>query len=91
MGPGVIRGSSLKGRRLARAALVVAMGVLLSGGVLGGQTVVTAPNNEYTPAEDVELGRQAAAEVEQRLPILRDEEVTQLVASIGTRLDRAVP
>jgi hypothetical protein len=54
---------------------------------LGAQTVITLPKNSYTPAEDVELGRQASAQVEQQLPILHDEEVTSAVAPIGRRVD----
>ena len=34
---------------------------------VGSQTRVTAPNNNYTPAQDVELGLQAAAEARQQL------------------------
>jgi hypothetical protein len=78
-------------RRLARATVVVGVGVLLSGSALWGQTVITPPNNNYTPAQDVELGRQAAAEVEQQLPMLRDEAVTSFVASMGTRLVQSIP
>jgi beta-barrel assembly-enhancing protease len=65
--------------------------VLLSVSLIGAQTVITPSKNNYTPAQDVELGRQAAAEVEQQLPILRDEEVTSSVASIGRRLVDVIP
>jgi Zn-dependent protease with chaperone function len=71
--------------------LAVAGVVLLSASTIGGQTVITPPSNKYTPAQDVELGRKAAAEVDQQLPMLRDEEVTSLVASIGRRLVQAIP
>ena len=81
----------MKLRGLARATVVVGIGVLLSGGALGGQTPVTQSNNKYTPAQDVELGRQAAVEVEQQLPMLRDEEVTSFIASIGKRLVQSIP
>src|SRR5580765_5602337 len=67
------------------------LGIVLSAAALGAQTVITAPNNKYTPAQDVELGRKAAMEVEQQLPILRDEEVTSLVASVGRRLVESIP
>ena len=70
---------------------VVGTGVLLSAGALRGQTVVTPPDDKYTPAQDVELGRQAAVEVEQQLPMLRDEVVTPFVASIGQRLVQFIP
>jgi hypothetical protein len=77
--------------RVARALAIVSVGVLLSVSSIGGQTVITAPDNKYTPAQDVELGRKAAVEVEQQLPMLRDEEVTSLMASIGRRLEDAIP
>ena len=88
---GVLRQSSTDRRRLARATFAAGLGVLLSGAALGGQTVVTPPDNKYTPAQDVELGRQAAAEVEQKLPMLREKAVTALIESIGTRLVRFIP
>src|SRR5580765_7630903 len=67
------------------------LGIVLSAAALGAQTVITAPDNKYTPAQDVELGRKAAEEVEQQLPILRDEDVTSFVASIGRRVVDAIP
>jgi predicted Zn-dependent protease len=91
MGLGVMWWSRRTHRRLAGATVVIGLGVLLSGGALGGQTVVTPPDNKYTPAQDVELGRQAAVEVERQLPLLRDAEVTSFVASLGTRLVQSIP
>src|SRR5580765_778770 len=67
------------------------LGIVLSAAALGAQTVITAPDNKYTPAQDVELGRKAAEEVEQQLPTLRDEEVASFVASIGRRIVDAIP
>ena len=64
---------------------------LLSINSIGAQTVITPSKNNYTPAQDVELGRQAAAEVEQQLPILRDEDVSSSVASIGRHLVDMIP
>ena len=62
------------------------LALLLSAGVLGAQTKVTPPANKYTPAQDVELGLQAANEARQQLPIMRDDEVTSYVEDIGRRL-----
>jgi beta-barrel assembly-enhancing protease len=55
------------------------------------QTRVTAPQNKYTPEQDVELGQQAAKEVEQQLPVLRDEAIESFVEDIGRRLVREIP
>jgi len=76
---------------LTRIRSTVIVGVVVSVTALGAQTVITPPKNNYTPAQDVELGRQAAAEVEQQLPILHDDEVTSSVASLGQRLVDAIP
>ena len=69
-----------------RKAIPGLAAALLSVSLAGAQTVITPSKNNYTPAEDVELGRQAAVEVEQQLPILHDEDVTSFVGSIGRRL-----
>lgn len=78
-------------KHLSRVTTLVVITALLSASVLLAQTVITPPNNKYTPAEDVELGRQAAAQVEQQLPILDDEAVAQLMATIGPRLVQSIP
>ncbi|RPH59932.1 MAG: hypothetical protein EHM89_09815, partial [Acidobacteria bacterium] len=73
------------------ARVLTVLVVLVSVIAMGAQTVITPPNNRYSPAQDVELGRQAAIEVEQQLPMLRDEEVTSSVTSIGRRLVESIP
>src|SRR6476659_239605 len=55
------------------------------------QTAITPPANKYSPAEDVQLGLQAAAQAEQQLPVMRDDEVSSYVEGIGRRLVDAVP
>ena len=75
---------------VARIVVAVA-GVMLTVAALGGQTVITPPNNKYTPLQDVELGRKAASEVEKTLPFLREADVTSMVASVGRRLVDSIP
>src|SRR5438477_2720280 len=82
---------SLMNTPLARGISCVAAGVVLSIGAIAAQTVIAPPDNRYTPAEDVELGRQAAAQAEKQLPILRDETATSYLTSIGRRLVEAIP
>jgi beta-barrel assembly-enhancing protease len=55
------------------------------------QTRITPPKNKYTPAQDVELGRQAAKEVEQQLPLLREDDIQSFVDRIGRRLVQVMP
>src|SRR5581483_9214661 len=67
------------------------MRFLMLAAVLAAQTVVTPPENKYTPEQDVELGRQAAAQVREQLPILHDDAVTSYIEDIGRRLVEAIP
>src|SRR3954471_9944074 len=64
---------------------------LFAAAALGAQTNITPPANTYTPAQDVELGREAAAQVERELPVMHDDEVTSYVEGIGHRLVAAIP
>ena len=65
--------------------------VVLSTALVAAQTRVTPPKNKYTPAQDVELGQQAAAEARQQLPVMRDEAVSSYTETIGRRLVQAIP
>src|ERR1044072_6829929 len=55
------------------------------------QTKVVAPKNSYSIDKDVQLGRQAAQEVERQLPILNDGTVQSYVERIGQRLAESIP
>jgi peptidase M48-like protein len=70
---------------------LIAAAVLVSVGITGAQTKVNAPKNKYTPQQDVQLGRDAAAQVEQQLPLLRDDNVASYVSDIGQRLVASIP
>ena len=61
------------------------------GHILAAQTKVTAPENEYSPKQDVELGREAADQARKQLPIMRDEVVTSYVEDLGRRLVTGIP
>src|SRR4051794_9176134 len=65
--------------------------VTLSTVLVVGQTRITPPANKYTPAQDVELGREAAAQARKQLPIMHDDAVTSYVEDIGHRLTAAIP
>src|SRR6476620_592537 len=71
--------------------LVTVGAVLTSATLVVGQTRITPPSNKYTPEQDVQLGRQAAAEVRQQLPIMKDDAVTSYIEDIGRRLAAAIP
>src|SRR5438128_3954829 len=55
------------------------------------QTKIAYHGNRFKPADDIRLGRQAAAEAEQQFPLLRDAEVTAYVESVGQRLVASIP
>ena len=76
---------------LSRATAVGVISLLVSATALSSQTVITEPKNKYTPAEDVQLGRQAAQEVERQLPMLNDANVDSFIQSLGQRLVQAIP
>src|SRR3989442_9975248 len=67
------------------------LALVLSAVLVGAQTQITPPDNNYTPAQDVELGLQAAREAQQQLPVMRDDEVTSYVEDVGRRLVAAIP
>jgi Zn-dependent protease with chaperone function len=76
-------------RRQRSAAVLVAF--LTSAALVTGQSRITAPKNKYTPAQDVQLGREAAAEVEKQMPMLNDDRVDSYVQRVGARLVENIP
>jgi Zn-dependent protease with chaperone function len=67
----------------AIAALTIAVG--------SAQTKITPPNNKYTPQQDVQLGREAAAEVRKEFPIITDSTLSNYLDRLGRRLVDAAP
>ena len=63
----------------------------LGAALLAAQTRVVAPENKYPVSEDVKLGREAANEARQQLPMMRDDAVTSYVDNLGKRLIEAIP
>ena len=56
-----------------------------------GQTKIVAPENKYQVEEDVKAGREAAREVSEQLPMLRDDGVDDYVERVGQRLVESIP
>ena len=74
----------------ARAtALAIVVCVSMTG--LSAQTAIKLPKNKYTPQQDVQLGREAAAEVRKQYPIIDDDRITKYLAALGDRLVSAAP
>jgi len=74
----------------AHLAALLAILVLSVGGLFA-QTPVKVPKNRYTPEQDVELGREAAAEVRKQYPIIKDESIARYLTMLGDRLVAAAP
>ncbi len=64
---------------------------LLTAGALSAQTRIEPRKNSLKPSQDVELGRQAAAEVRRQLPLLNDRATEGVVERIGGRLVAGIP
>ena len=76
-------------RHLTAIALVWTLLILPVVGL--GQTRIAMPRNKYKVEQDVTLGRDAARQVEQQMPILNDSEATRYVQDVGRRLVNAIP
>ncbi|MCC6992325.1 MAG: M48 family metalloprotease, partial [Acidobacteria bacterium] len=77
-------------RRSSRvlACLVAAS---IGAAAVTAQTVITPPKNKYTPQQDVELGKEAAAEVRQQYPVINDDQIASYLERAGRSLVNAAP
>jgi predicted Zn-dependent protease len=78
-------------RLLKRQTAASIIATVLIALPLGAETRIEPRRNSFTPAEDVRLGRQAAAQAREQLPMLNDRATENLVERIGARLVAAVP
>ncbi|HWP83757.1 MAG TPA: M48 family metallopeptidase, partial [Terriglobia bacterium] len=47
--------------------------------------------NTFSPQQDIELGREAAKEIEKEYPIVNDRQLTEYIARLGQKLARYAP
>ena len=80
----------LSTHRFTRVVATLAVAAALTTGA-ATQTKIVAPSNKYSPADDVKLGREAAAQAKKELPMLNDERVDDWVEDVGARLAQAIP
>jgi Zn-dependent protease with chaperone function len=73
-----------------RAAAVVTA-ICVSGSLLVAQTAIKPPKNKYTPEQDVKLGLEAAAEVRQQYPVIKDEKIAKYLGRLGDTLVAHAP
>jgi hypothetical protein len=77
--------------RQRRLYAMTAVALVLAALGSQAQTRITAPNNKYTPQQDVELGKEAAAEVRREFPIIENETLTSYLDRLGETLVAASP
>jgi hypothetical protein len=65
--------------------------LVLCSVLLIAQTKIVPPKNKYTPEQDVQLGRQAAAEVRREMPLIDDADIGRYLDRLGSRLVAAAP
>ena len=75
--------------RVCLAVLMVA--ALLAAPAALAQTQVKPGWNLFSPEQDIEIGRQSAAEAERQLPLLADSSVERYVNEVGRRLASVAP
>jgi Zn-dependent protease with chaperone function len=79
------------GRRRGFSAMVLATALLLTPLAIVAQTRIEAPRNKYNVRDDVQAGQQAAQQVYQQMPIIRDNSIDSYIESVGRRLVNAIP
>jgi predicted Zn-dependent protease len=77
-------------QKRSTVAALLSVAVAASANLLA-QTEIKLPKNRYTPKQDVELGREAAAEVRKQYPIIHDERISRYLSRLGGRLIEAAP
>jgi Zn-dependent protease with chaperone function len=77
--------------KMLSAAMIASSTVLMPMSSTAQQTQIKAPKNKYKVQDDVRLGSQAAAEIDQKFPILNDASATDYIERIGQRLVDAIP
>ncbi|HET9251701.1 MAG TPA: M48 family metallopeptidase [Candidatus Eisenbacteria bacterium] len=70
---------------------MLAAGLLTLAPNLAAQTRVTPGFNLFSPEQDVQVGRQSAAQVERQIPLVRDARATEYINRIGRRLAANAP
>jgi hypothetical protein len=77
----------MKGLKSAGIALLLMVAIAAGDG-----TRITAPKNNYGPADDVKVGSEAAAQIRRELPLLPENgEVDSYVERVGNTLTAAIP
>src|SRR5262245_30536580 len=75
------------------SSLISLIALLLYTAIVAAQgTKITPPKNSYKPSDDVQLGREAAAQVSKELPLLPENgDADNYVERVGRTLAASIP
>jgi len=79
---------------IRKASIRIILTVLAFAGaglLVYAQTQIKLPKNNYSPQQDVELGRKAVQEVRKEYPIMTDEVISSYLKKLGDRLVAQAP
>ena len=76
---------------LRRLTLIMIAAITIAPPPTLAQTPIKLHSNKFSTADDVKLGRQAAAEAEKKLQLMHDPELGAYVERVGERLTAAIP
>ena len=86
----ISKSTTTRMRATPRAVFTVLI-VGLSVWTLSAQTEIKLPKNKFTPQQDVQLGREGAAEVRKQYPAIDDPAIQKYLSALGDRLVLAEP
>jgi Zn-dependent protease with chaperone function len=75
---------------LARTATLM-MVLFIAATSVPAQTVMKLAKNKYSPKQDAEIGREAAAEIRKEYPIIEDKRIAGYLDMLGDRLVAVAP
>ena len=78
-------------RRFVRPLSLLPALALVLATTADAQTRIAIRDNKYTPAQDVQIGQEAAAQVRREYPLLNESTSERFVDRIGQRLVQAIP
>jgi hypothetical protein len=78
-------------RALTQPHALTALLLTVAVSSASAQTRIEPDKNKYTPAQDVQIGQEAAQEVRRELPMLNDDGIEDYVDRVGARLAGAIP
>jgi peptidase M48-like protein len=78
-------------RKATVQVFVAVLALVFAGLEPHAQTQIKLPKNNYSPQQDVELGRKAAQEARKEYPVINDEIISSYLTKLGDRLVAVAP